>query len=382
MFWIWQWKWHVVHMGMVVTYHFTSIGMWFISDLLLASKWHPSQVNQSEIPQTYVACMCGRNMPMCDMTHDSWLMTHDSWKHVQVWHDSFVWICHVLVLIHVWGMLCIWHCKWHVTHMGMEVIYHYISIHDDLCMGASHAWPACATCEACQAMKATYYYKKSRHTCALFRARENCTSLALCHWYMRRFMRVPHVRHFTQGKWHTTTHQLICNGMSRASLEWRVSHVMCVAHVRHVTQMAREWGMSFMYETCHAYGTCPAYSTCEACRVSVEEKEVSLQEILSGFEFVPGLFGIVLRGRYLYGAWPRTVLILIEFKFIVPELWQLVVFYTCRILPEGLKFVEKFPTRWHMCEVCHSYMRCSCIWHMWGVSCIWHTYKVQGGEDS
>jgi len=49
-------------------------------------------------------------------------------------------------------------------------------------------------------------------------------------------------------------------------------------------------------------------------------KEVSLQEIRSGFEFVPGLFGIVLRGGYLYGAWPRTVLILIEFKFIVPEL--------------------------------------------------------------
>jgi len=50
-----------------------------------------------------------------------------------------------------------------------------------------------------------------------------------------------------------------------------------------------------------------------------------------------------MRGGYLYGAWPRTwprtVLILIEFKFIV----QLVVFCTCRILPEGLKFVENFP---------------------------------------
>ena len=169
-------------------------------------------------------------------------------------------------------------------------------------------------------------------------------------------------------RWHANEVCLLC--MRHVM---HMAHVLHIAHVRHVTQMAREWGMSFMYETCHAYGTCPAYSTCEACRVSVEEKEVSLQEILSGFEFVPGLFGIVLRGRYLYGAWPRTVLILIEFKFIVPELWQLVVFYTCRILPEGLKFVEKFPTRWHMCEVCHSYMRCSCIWH---------TYKVQGGEDS
>jgi len=56
-------------------------------------------------------------------------------------------------------------------------------------------------------------------------------------------------------------------------------------------------------------------------RVStVGEKEVLLQKIRSGFEFVPGLFGILLRGECLYGAWPRTVLILIEFKFIVPEL--------------------------------------------------------------
>ena len=53
---------------------------------------------------------------------------------------------------------------------------------------------------------------------------------------------------------------------------------------------------------------------------AVGGKEVPLQEIRSGFEFVQGLFGIVLRGGYLYGAWPLTVLILIEFKFIVPEL--------------------------------------------------------------
>jgi len=78
---------------------------------------------------------------------------------------------------------------------------------------------------------------------------------------------------------------------------------------------------------------------------AVGGKQVSLQEIRSGFEFVPWLFGIVLRGGHLYGAWPRTVLILIEFKFIVPELWQLVVFCTCQILPEGLKFVENFPLR-------------------------------------
>jgi len=51
--------------------------------------------------------------------------------------------------------------------------------------------------------------------------------------------------------------------------------------------------------------------------LTVGEKEVSLQEIRS---WLPGLLGIVLRGGYLYGAWPRTVLTLIDFKFIVPEL--------------------------------------------------------------
>jgi len=59
---------------------------------------------------------------------------------------------------------------------------------------------------------------------------------------------------------------------------------------------------------------------CVCVCLSVGQKKVSLPEIRSAFEFVPGLFGIVLRGGYLYGAWPRTVLILIEFKFTVPEL--------------------------------------------------------------
>ena len=76
---------------------------------------------------------------------------------------------------------------------------------------------------------------------------------------------------------------------------------------------------------------------------------MSLQEIRSGFECVPELFGIVLPEVYLYGAWPRTVLILMEFKFIVSELWRLVVFCTCRILPEGLKWVWKFPP-WYTCS--------------------------------
>ena len=57
-----------------------------------------------------------------------------------------------------------------------------------------------------------------------------------------------------------------------------------------------------------------------ATRFAVGEIEVSLEQIRSGFEFVPGLFGMVLQGEYLYGAWPCTVIILIEFKFIVPEL--------------------------------------------------------------
>jgi len=77
---------------------------------------------------------------------------------------------------------------------------------------------------------------------------------------------------------------------------------------------------------------------------SVGEKEVSLQKIRSGIEFVPRLFGIVLRGGCLYGAWPRTVLILIEFKFSYQN-YDLVVFCTCRILLEGLRFVENFPLR-------------------------------------
>jgi len=80
---------------------------------------------------------------------------------------------------------------------------------------------------------------------------------------------------------------------------------------------------------------------------SVGEKEVSLQEIRSVFEleFESRLDSIVLQGGSLYGAWPRTVLILIGLKFIVPESCQHVVFCTCRILPEKLKFVENFPLR-------------------------------------
>jgi len=59
---------------------------------------------------------------------------------------------------------------------------------------------------------------------------------------------------------------------------------------------------------------------CHATEIAVGEKEVSLQEIRSWFEFLPGLCDIKLRGGYLFGAWPHTVLITIEFKFMVPEL--------------------------------------------------------------
>ena len=85
------------------------------------------------------------------------------------------------------------------------------------------------------------------------------------------------------------------------------------------------------------------------------------QEIGGGFAFVPGLFSIVLRRGYLYGAWTRTVLILIEFKLIVPELRQLVVFCTCRILPEGLKFVENSSLRLSFFNFITSTSRARCF---------------------
>ena len=69
---------------------------------------------------------------------------------------------------------------------------------------------------------------------------------------------------------------------------------------------------------------------------TVGEKEVSLQEILNGFEFVPGIFGAVLRERYLYGAWPRTVLILIEFCTRIMT--------TCRVL-----YLSDSPGRTQIC---------------------------------
>jgi len=62
------------------------------------------------------------------------------------------------------------------------------------------------------------------------------------------------------------------------------------------------------------------FESTQLIKVSVGEKEGSLQEIRSWFEFLPGHFGVVLRGGYLYGAWPLTILILVEFKFILQKL--------------------------------------------------------------
>jgi len=66
------------------------------------------------------------------------------------------------------------------------------------------------------------------------------------------------------------------------------------------------------------------------------------------FEFVFSPFGFVLK-IFACTLPPGTLLILIEFKVIVPKLWQFVVFCTCRILPKGLEFGENFPPG-HMCD--------------------------------
>jgi len=69
---------------------------------------------------------------------------------------------------------------------------------------------------------------------------------------------------------------------------------------------------------------------------TIGEKEVSLQEILSGFEFVLGRSGTVLLEGCLYGAWPRIVLILIEFCTRIMT--------TCRVL-----YLSDSPRRTQIC---------------------------------
>ena len=74
----------------------------------------------------------------------------------------------------------------------------------------------------------------------------------------------------------------------------------------------------------------------------VEQKSRFQQAFRSKFEFVPSLFWFVLK-FFVCNVPPDAVLILIDFKFIVPKLWQHVVFCTCRILPKGLTLEEKWP---------------------------------------
>ena len=75
----------------------------------------------------------------------------------------------------------------------------------------------------------------------------------------------------------------------------------------------------------------------------MQKKRRFQRALRSKFEFVPSLFWFVLK-IFVCTVPPGTVLILIKFIFIVPNFWQLVVFWTCRILPKGLRFS---PTETH-----------------------------------
>ena len=64
------------------------------------------------------------------------------------------------------------------------------------------------------------------------------------------------------------------------------------------------------------------------------------QRVLRGeSEFVPSSFCFV-RKIFVCTVPPGTVLIPTKFKFNVPNLWRLVVFCTCRVLPKALTFVK------------------------------------------
>ena len=79
----------------------------------------------------------------------------------------------------------------------------------------------------------------------------------------------------------------------------------------------------------------------------MQEKRRFQRALQSKFEFVSSLFLFVLK-IFVCTVPPGTVLILIKFIFIVPNFWQLVVFWTCWILPKGLRFVENFPLRYQL----------------------------------
>ena len=71
----------------------------------------------------------------------------------------------------------------------------------------------------------------------------------------------------------------------------------------------------------------------------VQEKWRGQRAFSRKFESVPSLFLFVLK-IFVCTVPPGTVLSKIKSKFVILKLWQLVVFCTCRIHPEGLKLVE------------------------------------------
>jgi len=78
--------------------------------------------------------------------------------------------------------------------------------------------------------------------------------------------------------------------------------------------------------------------------MSSRAKQRFQRALQSKFESVRSLFWFVL--KVFFCTVPSgIVLILIKFIFIVPKSWQLVVFWTCRILPKGHRLDEKIPLR-------------------------------------
>jgi len=257
---------------------------------------------------------------VCDMTHS------------YVWHDSFIyvtWLIHMCDMTHSYmshdSFICVtWlnpmcdmlHPYGDMTH---SYVWHASSIYN---MTHSYVWHASSSCN----MTHSYVWHASS-ICV--------TCLNSYVWHASSACDMPH-----SYVWHAS---FICN--MNHSYVWHDSFI-CVTWLIHMCDMPCPY-VTWLIHMCNIH--------------TIREKEVSLQEIRSRFEFVPGLFGIVLRGRYLYGAWPRTVLILIEFKFIVPELWQLVVFCTFRILPEAQYCHNTHLSHTH---TCHTHTHVTRGWHV------------------
>ena len=132
------------------------------------------------------------------------------------------------------------------------------------------------------------------------RARVLCLSLSaniLCLWECG--------HHSPYITWYVWVVSHMCTPREKVCRMSRDKHTHSLSLSERDTRSQKTWCMWVMLQV----------------RMLWEREKVMLQEIRSGFEFVPGLFGIVLWGGYLYGARPRTVLILIEFKFIVQKWW-------------------------------------------------------------